>query len=91
MLMYAICAVSARHLSRVSGLDQVEYMLYHEKCIQSLLPILNDENRITDDDLVATTLLLRLYEELDGQYARSLVGPSPVVLTVSSSPIRKQR
>jgi len=74
MLMYAICAVSARHLGRVSGLHQIEYMVYHEKCIQNLLPILNDDARIFDDDLVATTLLLRLYEELDGMCCSPSVG-----------------
>ncbi|KAI9372114.1 hypothetical protein BJX61DRAFT_534205 [Aspergillus egyptiacus] len=66
LLLYACLATAARHLSRTTNLlppntaDE-----YHEKCIDILLPDLEDwESRIGLDVLLASTVVLRLFEQI---------------------------
>ncbi|KAI4726689.1 hypothetical protein E4T49_05589 [Aureobasidium sp. EXF-10728] len=65
ILMNAILAASARHLSRVSGGDPYIADKYHQKCIQHLIPILSDEAAVLDENLLASTVILRFLEEID--------------------------
>lgn len=65
ILMNAILAASARHLSRVSGGDPYIADTYHQKCIQHLIPILSDEAAVLDENLLASTVILRFLEEID--------------------------
>ncbi|KAI4852682.1 hypothetical protein E4T44_01332 [Aureobasidium sp. EXF-8845] len=65
ILMNAILAASARHLSRISGGDPYIADKYHQKCIQHLIPMLNDEAAVLDENLLASTVILRFLEEID--------------------------
>ena len=65
LLMNAILAVSALHLSRVSDLDSYEAVRYHDRCLGLMVPMLDDPDRIKDDNLLMTTVILHLYEDID--------------------------
>jgi hypothetical protein len=65
ILMNAILAASARHLSRVSGGDPYTADRYHQKCIQHLIPMLSDEAAVLDENLLASIVILRFLEEID--------------------------
>ena len=78
LLMNAILAVSALHLSRVSDLDSYEAVRYHDRCLGLMVPMLDDPDRIKDDDpdrikddnLLMTTVILHLYEDIDSMAFR---------------------
>lgn len=70
LLMNAILAVSALHLSRVSDLDSYEAVRYHDRCLGLMVPMLNDPDRIKDDNLLMTTVILHLYEDIDSMVFR---------------------
>ena len=70
LLMNAILAVSALHLSRVSDLDPYEAVRYHDRCLRLMVPMLDDPDRIKDDNLLLTTVILHLYEDIDSTAAR---------------------
>ncbi|KAE8370295.1 hypothetical protein BDV27DRAFT_152181 [Aspergillus caelatus] len=60
-------SLAARHLQRFADDDVDEAEHYHEKCIELLLPALNDLNDRTatcDGAILAASVLLRLYEEI---------------------------
>jgi hypothetical protein len=65
ILMNAILAASARHLSRVSGGDPYIADKYHQRCIQHLIPVLSDEAAVLDENLLASIVILRFLEEID--------------------------
>lgn len=65
LLMNAILAVSALHLSRVSDLDTYEAVRYHDRCLGLMVPLLNDPDRVKDDNLLMTTVILHLYEDIN--------------------------
>jgi len=58
-------AVSAKHLSRVSDFDPSVSDQYHQKCLKHLIPILSDKAAITDENLLAATVILRFLEEVE--------------------------
>jgi hypothetical protein len=64
ILMKAICALAARHLSGTSGYDSSLAERYHEECISLLIPALNDPNVTADETMLAALVILRLYEHL---------------------------
>jgi hypothetical protein len=64
-LMNAMMAASAKHLSRVSGLDGFTVDRHHQKCINSLIPILSSSAAIMDENLLPAIVILRFIEELD--------------------------
>ena len=65
ILMNAILAASARHFSRVSGGDPYVADEYHQRCIQHLIPMLSDEAAVLDENILASTVILRYLEEID--------------------------
>jgi hypothetical protein len=65
ILMNAILAASARHLSRISEGDPFVADKYHQRCIQHLIPMLSDETAVLDENLLASTVILRFLEEID--------------------------
>lgn len=67
ILLYATLTLSAMHLNRLSRYDIAEADCYHEKCIELLLPILNDKNAIMDGAVLASSVLLRFYEEISSK------------------------
>ncbi|OAG38744.1 hypothetical protein AYO21_07097 [Fonsecaea monophora] len=65
VLMNAIFALSALHLSRVSSLRPSIAEEYHSRCNIQLIPLLNDERCVSNDNVLATVVILRKYEELN--------------------------
>ena len=70
LLINAILAVSALHLSRVSDLDSYEAVRYHDRCIGLMVSMLNEPDRVKDDNLLMTTVILHLYEDIDSMSSR---------------------
>lgn len=66
LLLYACLATAARHLSQTTNLIPPNTAdEYHEKCIAILLPGLgNWESRIGLDILLASTVILRFFEQI---------------------------
>ena len=62
LLLHAILAVSAHHLSRTADYDSAVAEQYHERCVELLIPILDDS--FATDEVVAATVLLRFYEQM---------------------------
>ncbi|KAK1659943.1 hypothetical protein BDP55DRAFT_697295 [Colletotrichum godetiae] len=64
-LLNAIFALSSRHLSLHEQYDPYASDRYHQECLKHLTTISNDSSALTNDDLLAATILLRTLEELD--------------------------
>ncbi|KAF7185048.1 hypothetical protein HII31_13671 [Pseudocercospora fuligena] len=64
-LMNAIFALSARHLSRVGEYDPLVSNKYHQECLKHLIPMLDDTDAILDENLLASTIILRHLEEFE--------------------------
>ena len=64
-LLNAIFALSARHLSRVGEYDPLISDRYHQKCLEHLIPVLNDPAAVLDENLLASTIILRHLEEIE--------------------------
>jgi hypothetical protein len=65
MLLSAILAFSASHLSRLdSSCDTLTGMDYHNKCIKRLIPALADPSLASDPILPLLTVILRMHEML---------------------------
>ena len=63
--MNAILALAALHLSHIADYDPYEAVRYHDRCIEMMVPLLNDDDQIKDDALPFTSIILALYEDLD--------------------------
>ena len=66
ILMKAICAFAARHLSNVSDFDPSVAEKFHEQCIRLLIPALSDPDVAADDAVLAALVILRVYEQMTG-------------------------
>ncbi|KAK5549776.1 hypothetical protein LTR23_000067 [Exophiala sp. CCFEE 6169] len=90
ILMKAICALAARHLSGTSGYDSSLAERYHEECISLLIPALNDPNVTADETMLAALVILRLYEHLqfsDLFQGHHLLGTSAFVRSVMGNTV----
>lgn len=67
MLANAMLALAARHRSRTHQYDSYISDRYYHKCLQALIPKLGESGAIKDDELLASVVILRLLEEMDGQ------------------------
>ena len=65
LLMNAILALSALHLSRVSDYDAYNAVRYHDRCLEHMVPMLDSHDMPKDDNLLLTTVFLHLYEDLE--------------------------
>jgi hypothetical protein len=65
-LLNAIFACSARHLSRVGDVDPSIAEKYHQECLKHLIPMLSDGAALMDENLLAATVILRFFEEVQG-------------------------
>ena len=63
--MNAILGLSALHLSRIADHDPFEAVCYHDRCIEMMVPLLDDDDQVKDDALLLTSIILALYEDLD--------------------------
>ena len=66
ILMKAICAFAARHMSGVSDFDPSVAEKFHEQCIRLLIPALSDPDVAADDSVLAALVILRVYEQMTG-------------------------
>jgi hypothetical protein len=77
MLLDAILAFSARHLSRVnSSYDSLLADEYHDSCVHRLIPALQDLSLATESALPLSTVILRMHEMLgcEADFQRHLRG-----------------
>lgn len=65
--MNAILASAARHMSFVSRTTDTISEKYHRKCLQILIPVLSNPSDVLDENLGAAIIILRQYEEYDGE------------------------
>ncbi|KAI5241600.1 hypothetical protein E4T43_05372 [Aureobasidium subglaciale] len=65
ILLNAVFAASARHLSTISDFDPIVSNKYNQECLKHLIPKLSDAEAITDENLLAATVILRHLEELE--------------------------
>lgn len=64
-LLNAILALSSRHLSRTGEYDPLVSNKYHQECLKHLIPVLDDVNAALDENLLASTIILRHLEEIE--------------------------
>lgn len=67
VIMNAILASAARHTALISGTADTISEMYHNKCLQILIPVLDDPCDVLDENLCAAIIILRQYEEYDGK------------------------
>jgi hypothetical protein len=68
VLMNAILAFSARHLHRLEGYEAMIAEYYHNEAIKVMIPMLQDQAVANDGTLLATTIILRMYETLERKH-----------------------
>ncbi|KAK5417443.1 hypothetical protein LTR20_004605 [Exophiala xenobiotica] len=66
VLLNAILAFSARHLSRTTGFDSQAADHYHEECVSLLIPTLDHKDIVMDETVFAAAVILRAFEETNG-------------------------
>jgi Fungal specific transcription factor domain len=98
--MNALLCFSAKHLSNVpgSGIDPSMADNYYTESMNQMIPLLNDPNGLLEDALLASNVLLRMYEIMkgmgmkDNQYhlwgASSLVSASVQKINVNMRNLR---
>ncbi|CAJ2502961.1 Uu.00g103550.m01.CDS01 [Anthostomella pinea] len=65
-LLNAVFALAARHLSHTTDFDPLASNRYHDECLNHLIPMLNHASAVSDENLFAATVILRMLEEMDG-------------------------
>lgn len=63
VLLNAALAASSHHLSRVTDYNPLVADMYHERCVELLIPMLGELSSLPDE-VIAATVLLRLYEQM---------------------------
>lgn len=64
MVLYAVLALSSRHKSLMAGNDELEASYYHGQCLELVINALSQPESSYNDNLFATIVCLRVYEEL---------------------------
>lgn len=80
-LLNAMLAAAARHLSRISDLDVYIADRYHNECLKYLIPMLDDDSAVLDENLLASTVILRYLEEIDVPLSGQVVADSHLIGT----------
>jgi len=65
MVLYAVLALSSRHQSLLTKCDANEGSYYHGRCLELVIRELSKPESSYDDNLFATMVCMRVYEELD--------------------------
>jgi hypothetical protein len=65
-LLFAILAVSSKHLSLTQNFDRHTPDRYQLECLKVLIPNLSDPDALLDENLFAATIILRLFDEMTG-------------------------
>ena len=68
ILLNAIFALSARHLSHIGDFDPLASNRYHQECLKYLIPMLDNNATVGDETLFAATIILRVLEEIDSEF-----------------------
>lgn len=63
MVLYALLSVSSGHLATGNGHESHETSFYHGRCLRLVIEALSAPRSTYDDNLFATVVLLRVYEE----------------------------
>lgn len=66
-LLYAVLAVSARHRELTTSIGYSNSFEYEQRCLEILIPSLNDTTAVLQDSILASALLLRLLDEMTGE------------------------
>jgi hypothetical protein len=66
LLLNALLAVSRHHLSRTMGYDCMAAEMFHERCVELLIPLLDNAPRVSDEVVAATycSEILSKYHQL---------------------------
>lgn len=83
ILLHAVLALSACHLSRRNGTHDESYASqFHDLCIQDIIPALADPSTALDNVLPISTVVLRMYEMLsyETDHQRHLRGCSSLFI-----------
>lgn len=54
-------------MSHTSSYDPLSSNRYHDLCLQSLIPMLDQAVTVSDESLFAATIILRVLEEMEGR------------------------
>lgn len=73
ILLKAVFAAAARHLSRVTDFDPLMADPFHQECLRYLVPTLNSNDALMDENLLAAVVILRYLEEIEGKELNLLV------------------
>jgi len=65
MVLYAVLALSSIHQSLLTKCDANEGSYYHGRCLELVIRELSKPESSYDDNLFATMVCMRIYEELD--------------------------
>lgn len=71
ILLYSLLTLSSRHLAFLNGVDSLEAEELYNESLNLLIPILNNPEAMADETILASAVLLRLYEELTAPYTGS--------------------
>lgn len=64
--------MASQHMHFLAGDDDNESAVYHSKCLQLLIPSLDNPMLGLDENLLAAIVILRLYEERVGKKCSQL-------------------
>lgn len=65
VLLNALLAFSARHLSQTSNYDAAIADRYHQECARLMIPMLDQKELAADETLFAAAVILRAFEETE--------------------------
>ncbi|OIW32928.1 hypothetical protein CONLIGDRAFT_666340 [Coniochaeta ligniaria NRRL 30616] len=90
ILLYAILSVSSLHLSRISNYDVSLAERYYEESVRLLIPMLTDPSNAEHANLLAATVILRVYEQMNvpmyGNDQECHLSGSTALVSASSPP-----
>jgi hypothetical protein len=66
ILLYAILSVSSLYLSRISNCRASVAEQYYDESVRLMIPMLSNDSSAMDDNLLAATVILRVYEQMNG-------------------------
>lgn len=65
-------AFAGRHLSRTTAFDNAVADHYHHECVSLMIPMLSRKELVADETLFAAAVILRAFEETNGEYVLTL-------------------
>lgn len=65
MVLFSVLALASMHQAVPNSQSQHEASFYHGECLRLLIDALSDDEGTYDDNLLASVVLMRVYEEID--------------------------